>query len=285
MVYNAGMENVLIISAEELVRVPSIDTAFALEVRGVNDDNRAAVAAKLKAFYGEREFAEEDGVMHLEALPLIKARYGFNDLMRVLARLTAPDGCPWDKVQTHESIRGNMIEEAYEAVDAVNRGSIADMREEFGDVLLQSALNCNIADRSGEFDVNDVTTALCEKLVSRHTHIFGNDRAADPEEALKFWERAKAEEKSYTSPYDQVSRMPENFPSLLFAQKTYAKFKKAGVEYSPERELVAALADGNLAAALFALCAMMKDEDKGAEVELRKYALEFANAHKGGGVE
>jgi len=125
-----------------------------------------------------------------------------------------PGGCPWDSVQTHESIRVNMIEEAYEAVDAIDKADLENMQEEFGDVFLQSLLQSAIARRDGEFDFNDVCDGLCKKLISRHTFIFGDDKAADSEDALAFWDANKAKEKSYAGVKDQLKRLPSEFPAL-----------------------------------------------------------------------
>ena len=159
-----------------------------------------------------------------------KSRYGFTDLMAVMARLTADDGCPWDKAQTHESIRINMIEEAYEAADAIDSGDIDNLREEIGDVLLQAVFHCDIAERTGEFSFSDVVNELVTKLVTRHTHIFGENKAADPDAALAFWEKAKAKEKHYDSLTEQLNRIPDSFPALLRAQKAYKKAVKAGLK-------------------------------------------------------
>ena len=126
----------------------------------------------------------------------IKPRYGFADLVRITERLTAPDGCPWDKEQTHASIAPNAIEEANELAEAVAANDIDNILEESGDVLLQGVFHGDIARRAGEFTVYDVVDRLCKKLVSRHTHIFGSDKATTAEEALAFWKAAKKSEKS-----------------------------------------------------------------------------------------
>lgn len=197
--------------------------------------------------------------------------YSFGDLIRITERLTADDGCPWDKVQTHESIRVNLIEEAYEAVDAIDGGEYADMAEEFGDVLLQSVLHCDIARRSGEFTVSEVITVLCKKLVARHTHIFGADRAGDDKEALKYWEAAKAAEKKTDGLGDELKRLPESFPALLRGQKTVkkaVKFAKADYDtFKKDRS--------SLGAKLLGLCAEAAEIGADAEVELNRILNEM----------
>ncbi len=220
-----------------------------------------------------------------------KEKYCFGDLLRIMSRLTASDGCPWDKAQTHESIRINMLEEAYEAVDAINGGDIAAMTEELGDVLLQAVFHCNMAERFGEFDRSDVITGLCDKLVKRHTHIFGENRAQDADEALGFWEQAKSVEKSYVSTADKLNRLPENFPSLLAAEKVYKKLVKAGAGGAEELKKQAFAAHNEsselaFGKRLFALVAFMADAGIDAEVSLSAFVSavkkKFAEAEKSG---
>jgi len=128
-------------------------------------------------------------------IDLTKDKYSFEELVGLVAFLTGEHGCPWDKVQTHKSIRGNMLEEASEAVDAIDSGDMTALKKELGDVMLQSVLHSDIAKRAGEFDIGDVITSLCRKIIDRHTHVFGVDKAATAEEAMEFWKRAKSEGK------------------------------------------------------------------------------------------
>ena len=187
-----------------------------------------------------------------------KSRYGFTDLMAVMARLTAPDGCPWDKAQTHKSIRINMIEEAYEAADAIDSGDVDNLREEIGDVLLQAVFHCDIAERTGEFTFSDAV-----------------------------WEKAKAKEKSYDTLSEQLDRLPESFPALLRAQKAYKKSVKAGLNLTRE-EIAAKLGDMLTAgvneenAGEFLLYADFLSTAAGAdgEAELGKSAAEFIKEMK-----
>ena len=150
--------------------------------------------------------------------------------MEVMKRLTAPDGCPWDRAQTHESIRVNLIEEAYEVVDAIDNGDTDNLIEELGDYLLQVVFHCDMATRDGEFTLCEVIDALVKKLVSRHTHIFGENKATDAESALGFWEKAKAKEKSYTTLTEQIERLPNSFSPLMRAGKISKKAVKSGAD-------------------------------------------------------
>ena len=163
-----------------------------------------------------------------------KTRYEINDLLRIMRRLTAPDGCPWDKEQTHESIRINMLEEAYEAVDAIDNDDVDNLIEELGDVLMQVVFHADMSEREGTFNLNDIITGVCEKLVSRHTHVFGENKASDAQGALSAWDKAKEKEKNAYSFAEHVARLPENFPATLYAQKLLKKAKKFGVDINKE---------------------------------------------------
>ena len=143
-----------------------------------------------------REAYGKDVGLLIGAQPdFLKERYGFADLVRITARLTEPDGCPWDREQTHASIAKNAVEEANELSEAIANNDTDNILEESGDVLLQGVFHGDIARRAGEFTTEDIIDRLCKKLVSRHTHIFGGDKAATAEEALAFWNAAKKREK------------------------------------------------------------------------------------------
>ncbi|MDE7463563.1 MAG: nucleoside triphosphate pyrophosphohydrolase [Clostridiales bacterium] len=188
-----------------------------------------------------------------------------------------PDGCPWDSVQTHESIRINMIEEAYEAVDAIDTHDLENMQEEFGDVLLQSLLQSAIARRDGEFDFDDVCDGLCKKLIGRHTFIFGVDSASNADDALKLWDKNKSVEKHYNDVKSQLQALPDAFPSLLRCQKAHKKIKKSGAAVQPETDLKAALEKRDYAQAIAACTALLSDEGKDAEVELNRVVRDKIN--------
>ena len=217
---------------------------------------------------------------------LNKQTYDFNDLLDIMKCLTAPDGCPWDRAQTHESIRINMVEEAYEAVDAIDRLDEAGMREELGDVLLQVIFHCDMAERVGKFTLLEVVDELCRKLVYRHTHIFGENKAQISEEALGFWEKAKAQEKKASTLSEQLSRLPDNFPSLLKGQKAIKKAVKSGANFteeSIEKKLIASIndksANGRVKTMLYSLfLATLAGAD--AEVDLSKEVNGFMDKMK-----
>lgn len=160
-----------------------------------------------------------------------KERYNFADLMEITYRLRDPDGCQWDRAQTHESIRGNAIEEAYELVEAIDLKDIDKMVEETGDVLLQGVFHAVIAESSANYDINDVLSVLCRKLITRHTHIFGDTKAENKEEALRAWENAKAAEKGQELYSDKLEAIAPNLPSLIRAFKAQKTAKKSGFDW------------------------------------------------------
>lgn len=157
------------------------------------------------------------------------------ELISVIAKLRAPDGCPWDREQTHESLRPNMIEEAYEAVDAIDENSMPHLREELGDVLLQVLLHSQIASEQGNFDIEEVAKELKEKLIHRHPHVFGNTSVKDADEVKKNWDILKAEEKTERkSAMDGISKA---MSALMSAQKISKRAVKQGFEWPNEESL------------------------------------------------
>ena len=160
---------------------------------------------------------------------LDKSRFNFGDLYWIMRRLRDKDGCPWDKVQTHQSIRSNMIEEAYELVEAINNDDLDNMIEETGDVFLQAIFHCVIGEDTGEYNVQDALSGLCKKLISRHTHIFGEVKANNAEEALKAWEDAKAKEKNTDTLTSKMKKVV--LPSLIREYKIQKIAKKGGMEF------------------------------------------------------
>ena len=157
------------------------------------------------------------------------------ELIDVVAKLRAPDGCPWDREQTHTSLRPNMLEEAYEAVDAIDENDMTHLREELGDVLLQVLLHSQIASESNEFTLDDVAKELKEKLIHRHPHVFGTAKINNADDVLKTWDKLKSEEKTERkSAMDGLSRSQA---ALISAQKISKRAVKTGFEWSNEESL------------------------------------------------
>ncbi len=206
------------------------DEAPALYVNGDTQKNIPLCEADRQSDYGEHTVIVVYGAELLE-----KKRFCLEDLMDILRRLRAPDGCPWDRVQTHESIRINAIEEAYELVDAIDSDDPDKMCEEAGDVIMQAAFHTLIEEERGGFTLTDVLSGVCEKLISRHTHVFGEDKATGAESALSVWDKNKMAEKGQKTYSDSVNDVPKCFPALLRAQKIAKRMAKGGWNFtSPE---------------------------------------------------
>ena len=157
--------------------------------------------------------------------------YSVNDLLKIMELLRAPGGCPWDRVQTHRSIRGNMLEEAYEAADAIDRMDMDNLKEELGDVLLQVVFHARMAQEAGYFTFDDVVDGICKKLVYRHPHVFGTVDASDPEGALSTWDAQKRAEKGQRTTGDALDSVARALPALTRASKLQSKAAKAGFDW------------------------------------------------------
>lgn len=160
-----------------------------------------------------------------------KERYDFNDLVEIMKYLRAPDGCPWDRVQTHESIRSNFIEETYEVIEAIDNKDNELMKEELGDVLLQVVFHSEMAEEDGAFDINDVIHDICHKLVIRHPHVFGDVKAENSAEALDSWNSVKMKTKSQKKQSEAMDSVSKALPSLMRATKIQQKAAKVGFDW------------------------------------------------------
>lgn len=161
----------------------------------------------------------------------IKDNYDINDFLRLVTVLRSPGGCPWDRKQTHESIKKNFIEETYEAVEAINKADSEGLKEELGDVLLQVAMHSEMESEKGSFDFNDVVNDICKKLVVRHPHVFGDAAAQSSDEALQNWDQVKLRTKGMKKQGEAMIKVPREFPALMRAQKVQEKAAKAGFDW------------------------------------------------------
>ncbi len=160
-----------------------------------------------------------------------KEAYNITDLIGIMRILRSPDGCPWDKVQTHESIRQNFIEETYEAVEAIDKGDSPLLREELGDVLMQVIFHSLMEEEEGRFNFDDVCDDVCKKLIIRHPHVFGNVEADTPDEVLRNWDAIKMQTKSQESFADSVDDVARSLPALMRAQKVQKRSAKSGMDF------------------------------------------------------
>ena len=161
----------------------------------------------------------------------IKENYTWQELIEIFYFLRSDQGCPWDQKQTHQSLRSNMIEEAYEAVEAIDDRSPERLKDELGDVLLQVIFHAQISAEQNEFTIQDVIDNLARKLIRRHTHIFGQDSATNVQDALNTWQNNKRKEKGQKSVADSVEDIPKSFPALSKAFKVQKKAAKAGFDW------------------------------------------------------
>lgn len=157
-----------------------------------------------------------------------KSRYGIDDLLMIMKLLRAPGGCPWDRVQTHKSIRNDMLEEAYEAADAIDSGDSEHLREELGDVLLQVVFHAAISEDEDGFSFDDVVNDICAKLVLRHPHVFGGVSVDGVEGVLSNWDAIKQKSHGNETLHEALDDASRTLPSLMRAAKLSRKADKAG---------------------------------------------------------
>ena len=220
-----------------------------------------------------------------------RAAETFSRLVDIMARLRGPDGCPWDREQTPETLRPYLLEEVYEVLEALDGGDAAAIRDELGDLLLQIVFQSQLAAEAGRFTVADVATAIADKLVRRHPHVFGDVKVRDAQEVVRNWGRIKAEERRRKGEDGDVfAGVPAALPALLRAQQLGEKAAHVGLDWpdmngvldklrEEQRELEAAVATGDRAAIehelgdlLLTAASLARHLDVTAEIALR-----FAN--------
>ena len=162
---------------------------------------------------------------------VLKDKYNIDDLVAIIKVLRAPGGCPWDREQTHESIKKNFIEETYEVVEAINKQSTDMLREELGDVLLQIVLHSEMESENGNFTFDDVANDIVQKLVVRHPHVFGEVVANNTAEALNSWDAVKLKTKGQKNQTESMLSVPRELPALMRAQKIQHKAAKIGFDW------------------------------------------------------
>ena len=160
-------------------------------------------------------------------------KYTLDDLVQVIRILRGENGCPWDRVQTHETIRQDMLEEAYEAADAIDKGNMENLCEELGDVLMQVVFHAEIEAEKGGFTIEDVIRGICEKMVYRHPHVFGNGevQADTAEQVLVNWEELKKKEKHTETQTEVMKNVPDALPALIRARKVQKKAADVGFDF------------------------------------------------------
>jgi MazG family protein len=214
---------------------------------------------------------------------------GIQSLIDVMAKLRDPNGgCPWDLKQTFESITPYTIEEAYEVADAIERGDMADFKEELGDLLLQVVFQSQMAKEKGLFDIDEVAQAEADKLVSRHPHVFGDQKAADADAVMTIWNAQKDKEKAEKGTTRLLDAVTKGLPALMRAQKIHRKVAKIGFDWPNTTDVMAKLDEEvaemkqaiankdhanlveELGDILFVMCVLSEHLDVDAETALRQ---------------
>ena len=163
----------------------------------------------------------------------------FDKLVAIIARLRGPGGCPWDREQTHDSIKGNMLEEAYEAVETIDKGDMTKLCEELGDILMQIVLHSQMAKEAGSFEIGDVIQKICDKLIYRHPHVFGESKVKDSSEVLANWEELKRRE----GKGELLAGLPKNMPSLAYAQAVGRRVARVGFDWETVDDIIDKLSE------------------------------------------
>lgn len=170
-----------------------------------------------------------------------KEKYGIDDLLEIVRLLRGEGGCPWDREQTHKSIRADLIEETCEVLEAIDTEDAASLREELGDVLLQVAMHCRMEEENNSFDFGDVCDEVCKKLIVRHPHVFGDTMVRDTEDVLKNWDSIKMETKGQDTYTDTLNSIAKSLPALMRAQKVGKRAKRAGMDFKSADDAIACI--------------------------------------------
>lgn len=158
-------------------------------------------------------------------------RYSFKDLLDIMTRLRAPDGCPWDREQDHKSLKRYLIEESYEVLEAIDEENPDKLKDELGDLLLQVVFHAQIAKEAGTFDMDDVIDGVCKKMISRHRHVFGGEEAETSDDVMKIWEEVKKSEKGHKTQTQVLKDVPSNLPALMRSFKVQQKAAQVGFDW------------------------------------------------------
>ena len=222
-------------------------------------------------------------------------KYSFNDLLEIMEKLRGENGCPWDIEQTHESIKRSIMEEGYELIEAIDSGDGAKMADESGDLLLQVVFHAQIGKENGEYDIDDVTDAICKKLIHRHPHVFGDRNIETSEEVLNAWDDIKRKDREQKTVAEELRGISKYLPSLTRAEKIQNKAIKNGyyigdmkgtVDYAANKlKLIDENIDKNAAEkyigqVLFNIVSFARTAGIDAEVALNREITSFINEYE-----
>lgn len=188
------------------------------------------------------ELDRQEDIDHLTSIYIPKVldnTKDFNDLLEIMDILRGEEGCPWDKEQNHESLKRYLIEECYEVIEAIDQQDDNKIIEELGDVLLQVVFHARIGKEEGYFNILDITDSICNKMIERHPHIFGNEKVNNSEEVLSNWDEIKKKEKGFETYTEELKAIAKSLPALIRAEKVQAKAKKAGFDWDKVEDAMA----------------------------------------------
>lgn len=169
---------------------------------------------------------------------MLKEKYELDDLIEIMKLLRSEKGCPWDREQTHESLKKYLIEETYEVLEALDTGDPEKVSDELGDLLLQIVFHAQIASEEGHFDMGDVITKVSKKMILRHTHVFGSDKAETADEVVDNWEAIKRKEKGMATHTDVLRDVPAHLPALMRSYKVQQKAAQVGFDWDNIEDVI-----------------------------------------------
>lgn len=195
-------------------------------------ENGSSIARKISVMEIDRICGDHNTIVVVLPIDILqRERFDFNALVDIMYRLRSPSGCPWDAEQTHDSLKRYLIEETYEVLEAIDNKDDVALYDELGDVLLQIVFHACIAKQESSFDDRDVTTAVCEKMIRRHPHVFGNVFAKTPNDVKVKWEEIKRDEKSVVNQSDVLKGVSRHLPALMRSEKVQDKAAQVGFDW------------------------------------------------------
>lgn len=223
--------------------------------------------------------------------------YGINDLLAIMKILRSENGCAWDREQDHESIRMNVLEEAYEVMEAIDAKDSELLREELGDLLLQVVFHTQLENEAGSFDFNGVCDGICKKLIYRHPHVFGNIHVDNSDEVLKNWDSLKSRSKGQETAYERLTSVPKLLPALMRGDKVCKRVVNSGIKGDTGEFAIRNLKDkvvqleqalskddeieGKIGEVLLACCNLSniykKDSEKSLTMAINRFIMQFGD--------
>lgn len=205
-------------------------------------------------------------------------KYDFKDLLEIVKKLRGEGGCPWDIEQTHQSIKKNVIEEGYELIEAIDAENFEKIADESGDVLLQVVFHAQIGAENGEYNIDDVTDAVCRKLIHRHPHVFGDADLKDSEAVLNTWNQIKRDDRGQETVAEDMNGVSKYLPSLMRAEKIQGKAGKSGYVFNEP-----AVSAENIVGMISVLAGCQ--DESAAEKYIGKMLFELVSVSRAMGVE